>query len=441
VVWKASELLPKPDSWPPYREARPEVEHEVSLGFRRPVGEDLEDHLPVHRLTDEQARDIKEELLRVNAALVEARRLADFGKGRLVLPADRDRDGPTPTEFQRCRTITNLLRLDAMVRAHDGDADGALRSSLAMLNTGRAIGDEPGLIAQFVHQACVSYGLVLVERTLAQGEPAPSQLLALQEWCVSEAACPVEAMAYRGERALAHQQLTSPKAVKRIQMLADFAERGFAPPNTGSLESKLKSWWRATLPEATWVRCNHAQVLREYPDFVKFDQLAPIGVNPEFQRLARSAVNERDSAKNPRYRTIYADAVFCSHVQVARALTKGRAKLHCTAIALAAERYRREHGVWPGQAELLVPKYLDELLEDPFTGAPLKVARLDDGLVIYSVGQDGRDDGGDLDHRSGPSKDVGFRLWDVDKRCQPPPPPPPALEPPLPGGRLPGIDD
>jgi hypothetical protein len=51
---------------------------------------------------------------------------------------------------------------------------------------------------------------------------------------------------------------------------------------------------------------------------------------------------------------------------------------------------------------------------------------LDDGVVIYSVGADGKDNGGKLDKN--PTKDGtdrGFRLWDVPKRRQPPKPPKP----------------
>jgi hypothetical protein len=44
---------------------------------------------------------------------------------------------------------------------------------------------------------------------------------------------------------------------------------------------------------------------------------------------------------------------------------------------------------------VLVPKYLAELPEDPLSGRPLIYRRLDqDRYTLYSVGHDGRDDGG-----------------------------------------------
>jgi hypothetical protein len=64
---------------------------------------------------------------------------------------------------------------------------------------------------------------------------------------------------------------------------------------------------------------------------------------------------------------------------------------------------------------------------DLYDGQPLRLRRLDDGLVIYSVGPDGKDDGGKLDRQNpvGPGMDLGFQLWDVAKRRQPPAPPKP----------------
>jgi hypothetical protein len=47
-----------------------------------------------------------------------------------------------------------------------------------------------------------------------------------------------------------------------------------------------------------------------------------------------------------------------------------------------------------------------------------------DNLVIYSVGPDGVDEGGAIWRTAsgGLGPDLGFRLWDVDRRRQPAPP-------------------
>lgn len=53
---------------------------------------------------------------------------------------------------------------------------------------------------------------------------------------------------------------------------------------------------------------------------------------------------------------------------------------------------------------------------DPFDNQPLRFSVVEDGIVIYSIGTDGRDDGGDVVRREGTPNNTGFRLWNVEKR-------------------------
>lgn len=87
-----------------------------------------------------------------------------------------------------------------------------------------------------------------------------------------------------------------------------------------------------------------------------------------------------------------------------------------TAAALAVERYRRANaGQLPASLDALVPAFLDRVPADPFDDAPIRFARRDDGYVIYAIGRDGKDDGGDIapgpppwsGGQPTPSKDVG----------------------------------
>jgi hypothetical protein len=63
-------------------------------------------------------------------------------------------------------------------------------------------------------------------------------------------------------------------------------------------------------------------------------------------------------------------------------------------IAVAMTRYRLDHGAYPDKLTALVPDYLDEIPADPFDGQSIRVLHGDDAWTIYSVGPDGKDDGG-----------------------------------------------
>jgi hypothetical protein len=78
-------------------------------------------------------------------------------------------------------------------------------------------------------------------------------------------------------------------------------------------------------------------------------------------------------------------------------------------------------------------RLLAKVPADPYDGKPLRYRRLKDGVVIYCIGPDGKDDGGTFERDDfwAASTDVGLRLWDVDKRRQPPEPPKPPDDFPL----------
>src|SRR5439155_18733809 len=105
-----------------------------------------------------------------------------------------------------------------------------------------------------------------------------------------------------------------------------------------------------------------------------------------------------------------------------------QAKLGCAAVALAAERFRLAQNRWPESVDGLVAmRFLGAVVTDPYDGRPLRLKRAADGLVVYSVGPVGADDGGIIDGKrpAAPGTDVGFRLWDPRRRRQAPSQPAP----------------
>jgi hypothetical protein len=66
-------------------------------------------------------------------------------------------------------------------------------------------------------------------------------------------------------------------------------------------------------------------------------------------------------------------------------------------IAVAIARYRLAHaGAVPGRLDDLVPQFLAAVPADPLSEAPMMFLSEPGAYTIYSVGMDGKDDGGDL---------------------------------------------
>jgi hypothetical protein len=80
-------------------------------------------------------------------------------------------------------------------------------------------------------------------------------------------------------------------------------------------------------------------------------------------------------------------------VRAARAQTINRLAI----VACALERYHLKHGVFPDKLDDLVPAFLPAPALDPMNNKPFHYQRTDDGWFrLYSVGADGKDDGGVL---------------------------------------------
>src|SRR5262249_45644893 len=98
-----------------------------------------------------------------------------------------------------------------------------------------------------------------------------------------------------------------------------------------------------------------------------------------------------------------------------------QATLRSAVVAVACERYRLKTKDWPASLDVLVKeKLLDAIPTDPMDNQPIRYRRTKDGIVVYSIGFDMIDNQGniDRDHPYDPGVDLGFRLWNVDRRRQ-----------------------
>jgi hypothetical protein len=86
-----------------------------------------------------------------------------------------------------------------------------------------------------------------------------------------------------------------------------------------------------------------------------------------------------------------------------------------TILACALERYRLANGQFPGTLDALSPQYVAAIPADVITGQSLKYRRTDDGqFQLYSVGWNGKDDGGKIGMNkegNGPDDRQGDWVW------------------------------
>jgi hypothetical protein len=93
---------------------------------------------------------------------------------------------------------------------------------------------------------------------------------------------------------------------------------------------------------------------------------------------------------------------------ISRAL-RAQTEQSLTLCAIALKRHSLRHGKYPATLEALVPEFLPAVPIDHMDGKPIRYKLRDDqGFTLYSVGEDGEDNGGDGSPRQASS---GRQLW------------------------------
>lgn len=187
------------------------------------------------------------------------------------------------------------------------------------------------------------------------------------------------------------------------------APRQYRLPMRGLTETVLRPWRTHTLVESLqlWARLIEAARL-------PWPQRADAGA-----RVTEPDQNQHDSSDSrflfPMMGRDLPLGLFAQAIEPTPLILD-----RCSIAALAAERFKLENGKLPAALSDLVPRYLLSVPLDPLSGLPLLFRSSPDGYAIYSVGQNGRDDAGDLTPpsaadrrrlgRRASSADVGIRV-------------------------------
>jgi hypothetical protein len=109
---------------------------------------------------------------------------------------------------------------------------------------------------------------------------------------------------------------------------------------------------------------------------------------------ALAALAKREGTATNSFILLSADGSTVKNFLQKAARTETHRNLVVTVLAL--ERYRLRHGAYPPALSALVPELLRKTPRDFMDGQPLRYRANDDGtFLLYSIGDDGKDDGGD----------------------------------------------
>jgi hypothetical protein len=338
-----------------------------------------------------------------SAALVEYRKLTDMSRGRFPITLSPDIVSTPNSHIMDVREACVALRYLAYERIDANDANGAADAIIAAFNSARSIGDEPFWNSIKVRIFCDAIPTGACERFLAQTEANDATLARIQSVVESELREPLFLQAMRGQRA--------------------FCFAGYEYVRQHPIQSRLQgrmqgAWgshkidWIIFLPGS--IDQGQAEMLLHMNDAVR------IAARPYEEHLdAFIAWDQKTNTLSE-----VAQQLAPSGERLSQEFLRHQAHLRCLQVAIAAERFRQQHQKWPDAlADLVAKKLIATVPLDPFDGKPLRWKTVINGRVIYSIGKNRVDDGGNFQRvivNNEDHSDVGFRLYDPDKRRQPP---------------------
>jgi hypothetical protein len=351
---------------------------------------------------------LRAELKRTAPEVKLALSLAKMKDGRFPLSIDSNGIG-TRINSHAAREAVELLRTEMMVRLRDGDIEGACVAARAMLVAARSVGDEPSLVSMLIRIACASSAAANLERILAQGEPTDASLAELQKMLEEEEAVPYLRIAFRAERGSMDLMM---KAIEDGKLSMSGSALSLMGGKQSQSSNPFEKIWQP-IHSRSAARQAHPDLLRRLTEYIEIVEL-PTQDRDEQMRIKEQ---ELKSGNVPELVRLLCPAC----VKVTESDTRVRAFLRVVRVALAAERFRLANKHWPKDLAELTPTHLKTVPLDPFDGKPLRMRATENGLIIYALGKDLKDNGGKVDRTMGymPGANIPFRLWNVSERRMP----------------------
>ena len=273
--------------------------------------------------------------------------------------------------YAKDRSMARLLALDSSVKAHRGDYSGAVRSSMDAMDLGAQVPHGSTLIGGLVGVACSAIGRrplwQFADKLSAEEARAAAQRIERirTKWVPFSETMLEEKWATQASML---EMMRSPNAIgAAAQSMGGPAPAIVNSPLASNLLFLVYSKRRIMNDYTTYVDGEIARAKQPYgstkPTPVPNNPIVQIFVPVYDQASLKSAANE---AQNALVEVVY-----------------------------ALRAYRVQHGKYPDKLDELTPSILPRIPTDPFTaGAALKYRRAGGSYALYSIGPDGKDDGG-----------------------------------------------
>jgi len=282
-------------------------------------------------------------------------------------------------QFQRMRHIAEFLSLDGQVKAAQGNWSGAVNTELDAVQMGENLPRGGGINAMYLGSMCQSIGRRHAWEAVPHLSGPVAQAATRRLEAIRTAHVPLVDTVQEekwGMQAGLRDAMAQPDWVNRFIMDANC---GWTPTLTQNPQA-----WAGNITWATSIQLiGKGRILTRnahWMDEAIAQARQPYAAHPAMPPVPDDFVNQMllSNYDNARRRESVTDTLNA---------------LLVTTLALQA--YRQDHKAYPPTLAALAPAYLKAVPPDPFAlSGPLRYKLAGAKYALYSVGPDGKDDGG-----------------------------------------------
>ena len=305
-------------------------------------------------------------------------------------PLEYDKDNPAAIllpHLNALRGCARVLQLCAIAELQNGQSDKALDDVKLMLRLTDSVRAEPFLISHLVRIAILDITMQPVWEGLAGHKWSDAQLAELDRELAKLDFLADYKLAMRGEMVLCQVGIFDYLRHHPEEFLDLYGNGGSSPPALVRICRLIPSGWFYQ----NQLRCARPMVEVYFP-------VADVNrgiISPAATRRADAAIEANTNHATPY--NIIERMLLPALGAVAKKFAYGQESVDLARVAIALERYRLAHGEFPESLDALAPQFIAKLPHDIINGQPLHYHRTNDGqFVLYSVGWNETDDGGEV---------------------------------------------
>jgi hypothetical protein len=294
------------------------------------------------------------------------------------------------------RVAAQTLMGVAELHLHERKNEAALEDLEALTRVARMNRNDCTLVSQMIRVAVANLGMVATWEALQATNWSDSQLARLQKaWESVDLGAAVES-GYVGERAAGDEIWR----VIRKEGRGEFRKRmNFGSSTNYTFRTLAEDYVLLPLYKVTSMDADELFRLKSMQSYIETARAIrahrPWNEAKQPQDRAMAELN-RVSSSPAAARYWVSMISIPNFVRANQTGLRGETEWQMTIAAIALHRYKLRHGKYPEKLETLLPEFISEAPYDCFSGKPLCYRRNEDGsFLLYSVGEDCKDDGGD----------------------------------------------